>query len=141
MTDLPDINVWLALSDGNHEHHSVARRYWEETDTIVAFCRLTMLGLLRLATHPKAMHGRPFSAPEAWRAYRRFAELPEVRFLPEPLGVERGFRMLTDDASFPNSIWTEAYLAAFAMETGCRVVSFDSDFHRFPSLAFLHLKP
>ena len=47
--DVPDLNVWLALIDPDHEHHTRARRYWEhEASGDMAFCRVTMLGLLRL---------------------------------------------------------------------------------------------
>lgn len=28
MTDLPDVNVWLALADENHLHHPRALAYW-----------------------------------------------------------------------------------------------------------------
>jgi predicted nucleic acid-binding protein len=38
-------------------------------------------------------------------------------------------------------MWTDAYLAAFAITSGSRLVSFDADFARFPGLHFLHLKP
>jgi predicted nucleic acid-binding protein len=35
--------------------------------------------------------------------------------------------------------WTDAYLAAFAAASGCRLVAFDSDFRRYPGLEFLQL--
>ena len=35
--------------------------------------------------------------------------------------------------------WTDAYLAAFAAASGCRLVAFDGDFHRYPGIEFLHL--
>ena len=47
--------------------------------------------------------------------------------------------LLSDTADFPNRLWTDAYLAAFAITTGCRLVSFDADFQRFPALLLLHL--
>jgi predicted nucleic acid-binding protein len=37
--------------------------------------------------------------------------------------------------------WTDAYLAAFAMASGSRLVTFDAHFHRYPGLEFLHLRP
>ena len=138
--DLPDLNVWLALTDPDHQHHERARRYWEaEAAPQVAFCRVTMLGLLRLLTHPKVMHGSPFTPEEAWLAYRSFLALPEVAFLSENPLVERQFVAWTDTATFAHQNWTDAWLAAMAFTTGFRLVSFDSDFLAFPGLSFLHL--
>jgi len=141
MIDLPDLNVWLALADEDHQHHKVARNYWENqsADTF-NFCRITMLGFLRLLTHAKVMGGRPFSPPEAWQAYRNFLTLPEVEFLNEPASLEKRLASFSEKADFPQSLWTDAYLAALAVESSRRVVSFDHDFTRFEGLHFLHLQ-
>jgi len=140
--DLPDINVWLALTCEDHQHHLRARQYWEvESAERLAFCRITMLGLLRLATNAKVMQNHPFRPAEAWKIYRDFLALPEVLFVAEPTGIEHQFVLNSETAHFPASRWTDAYLAAFASTTGFRMVSFDSDFQRFPELDFLHLSP
>ena len=140
--DLPDLNVWLALTCEDHQHHRRARRYWEsEGAPRLAFCRVTMLGLLRLATNAKVMQNRPFTPAEAWKIYRDFIALPEVSFLGEATDIEAQFAAYSEAADFPATRWTDAYLAAFAQGTGCRLVSFDADFHRFPGLDFLHLQP
>lgn len=140
--DLPDLNVWLALADPDHQHHARARHYWEtEAAPQLAFCRITMLGLLRLLTHPKVMRGSPFTPAEAWQAYRAFLALPEVAFLPENLRLEPQFVAWTGTATFTPHRWTDAWLAAQAFTTGSRLVSFDSDFLAFPALHFLHLTP
>ena len=28
--DLPDLNVWLALADPDHQHHHLATHYWHQ---------------------------------------------------------------------------------------------------------------
>lgn len=141
MIDLPDVNVWLALVDENHALHRAASHYWnEEIGPQTAFCRVTMLGLLRLSTRPRVL-SRTLSHDEAWQIYRRFLALPEVQFLPEPGSAEHHFATLTLTTSLPHRLWTDAYLAAFAIAGGCRLVSFDGDFRRFPALDFLHLAP
>lgn len=140
--DLPDINVWLALTDQNHAHHARAERYWhDESRPQIAFCRTSLLGLLRLATNAKVMAGRPFTPPEIWNAYRAYRALPDVPLLPEPPELETHMRRWSDRAAFPVNRWTDCYLAAFASAHGCRLVSFDRDFHSFAELNFLHLKP
>ena len=138
--DLLDINVWLALADENHQHHRRALHYWEKESAVgLAFCRITMLGFLRLATNKKAMNGLPFSPREAWLAYHRFRALPEVEMLGDTPKLESTLAAWTDRPDFPVSGWTDSYLATLALSTNARLVSFDSDFHRYKDLSFLHL--
>ena len=140
--DVPDLNLWLALIDPDHAHHARARRYWEhEAAAEIAFCRVIMLGLLRLLTHPRVMHGAPFTSAEAWDAYRAFAVLPEVCFVEDSLAAEKRFELWSRVPGFPSHRWTGAWIAALASSAGARVVSFDSDFTTFPDLDFFHLRP
>lgn len=139
--DLLDINVWLALVDPDHAHHDRARLYWEKQSAEqIAFCRISMLGFLRLITHHKVMGGNPMTPREAWDAYLVLRSLPEVIFLPEPLEIEGFLSTRLDSAEFPPHLWTDAYLSSFALIHDLRLVSFDSDYHRFPDLHFLHLQ-
>jgi len=138
--DLLDINVWLALVDENHLHHVPARDYWNQHKADrVAFCRVSMLGLLRLSTQPRVL-SRALDKDEAWAIYRRYLALPTISFLAEPTNLEQHFAALTLTADLPNRMWTDAYLAAFALAGKSRLVSFDGDFKRFAGLDFLHLK-
>ena len=140
--DLPDPNVWLALTDSDHQHHCRARRYWEQESLAeIAFCRITMLGLLRLLTHPKVMRENPFTVTNAWSAYETLAALPEIYFIEESFLVEEHFARLTKARDFAASRWTDAWIAAIAHSADARVVSFDSDFATFGDLRFLHLTP
>jgi uncharacterized protein len=139
--DLPDINVWLALVDETHVHHKAAKDYWYAMSLpAIAFCRITMLGFLRLSTHSHVL-SKPLSPREAWDTYHQFLALPLIHFLPEPPSVESRFAELTADTSLPRHLWTDAYLAAFALAEGCRIISFDTDFRRFPNLDLLQLIP
>jgi toxin-antitoxin system PIN domain toxin len=141
MTDLPDVNVWLALSDADHKHHAAAKAYWLRLGDIqVAFCRISMLGFLRLSTQPKVLSFQP-SIPEAWNLYRQYLSAAHVVFLNEPPHFEASMEKLTSTPGFVHRLWTDAYLAALAIASGCRLVSFDSDFQTFDGLHFLHLKP
>ena len=56
MSDLLDINVWLALIDKRHIHHPAASRYWADASVQSrAFCRVTANGFLRLCTQARAL--------------------------------------------------------------------------------------
>jgi toxin-antitoxin system PIN domain toxin len=139
MTDLPDVNVWLALVDENHIHHPRAVAYWRsESSPAIAFCRVTTLGFLRLSTHPKVL-SRPLAGEEAWNVYHRYRSEAGVGYVDDSAATDLGFREHSSEANFPHHLWTDAYLAALAQFRNCRIVSFDADFDRFPRLNFLHL--
>ncbi len=139
--DLPDVNVWLAFSVADHEHHQRARRYWyEEAGDRLAFCRVTALGLLRLTTNATVMGGQPLTVAQAWQAYDAFRRLPEVLLANEPEGCEALLKRWALGDRFTSRKWTDAYLAAFARASGFRLVSLDGDFTHFDGLEFLHLE-
>ncbi len=141
MNDLPDINVWLALIDQRHIHHTLASRYWNDvTVQSRGFCRITANGFLRLSTHAKVFPN-PLSPHEAWITYRQFLAMPNIRWLSEPNNLDDTYCALSCTPGFAQHLWTDAYLAAFAMTARARLVSFDGDFKRFPGLTFLHLAP
>jgi toxin-antitoxin system PIN domain toxin len=139
--DLPDVNVWLAFSVADHVHHQRARHYWyEESGDQLAFCRVTALGFLRLATNAPVMGGQPLTVRQAWQVYGGFRQLPEVMLAAEPEGCEAWLEQWAlEDSSKPRH-WTDAYLAAFAKAGGLRLVSFDGDFTRFDGLNLLRLE-
>jgi predicted nucleic acid-binding protein len=66
----PDIKVWLALSYERHVHYPVARKWFEQLDgdSLLCFCRLTQIGLLRLLTTGALMDIDVLSQADAWRA-------------------------------------------------------------------------
>ena len=140
--DLPDVNLWVALTDKTHVHHRRATAFWNfERSERIAFCAVTRGGMLRVMTNPKAMAGKPFDLPDAWSRYRQLADLPEVDFLPDGRSLESLMTGWCRTSIFPHRLWTDAWIAALALEHGCRVVSFDADFAKFPGLDFLLLRP
>ncbi len=98
-----------------------------------------MLGFLRLLTQPKVM-GRFACVPaEAIDRYMALLALPEVEFADEPPGCEEAFLAFGRAPGFPSRLWGDAYLAAFALSFGFRLVTFDEDFARFEGLDVLRL--
>ena len=140
--DLSDVNVWVAIADPSHTHHLRAKQYWErKAAETVGFCRITMLGLLRILTNTQSEKGRRLTTGEAWSAYRSFfaGSSGETVMLAEPPSFEHFYESLTDAPGFSPRLLTDASLAAWAMGSGARLVSFDGDFSRFPGLDWLHL--
>ena len=139
--DLPDVNVWLALLNLQHPHHGAARQYWEQAAAQrIAFCRVTMLGLLRLSTNKFVMGGTPYTAEQAWRAYQAVIDLAEVVVIAEPPGIEPAMRKHTSESGIHNTDWTDVYLASFAQLASLRMVSFDKGFAKYRGLALLSLE-
>jgi toxin-antitoxin system PIN domain toxin len=137
--DLLDLNVWFALLVPEHPFHPRARAYWEEaSDPFLV--RVTALGLLRLLTNAKAMDGKPLGVREAWEVYRELRLGSGVPLLEEPQGLDEVLADLVRGGLSPR-LWTDAYLAAFALAGGHRLVTFDQDFLRFPGLEVLRLFP
>ncbi|APD10494.1 MULTISPECIES: TA system VapC family ribonuclease toxin [Thermus] len=136
--EIPDLNVWFALLVPEHPFHSQALRYWEEAED-PALVRVTALGLLRLLTNPTAMDGKPLTVAEAWRVYRELRVASGVPLREEPPELEKVLEGFLSGVT--PRLWTDAYLAAFALAGGYRLVSFDRDFLRFPGVPLKLLVP
>jgi len=134
--DLPDVNVWLALSYAAHPFHARASAYWQsacDAHTPLWFCRTTMSALVRLLSQPKVMGADVLSLPAAMAVYQLWLNTPAVGLLPEPTGLESQLQSLlgTSSLPLPGRFWTDALLAATAEAAGLRMVTFDKDFERF----------
>ncbi len=142
MPDLLDANVWLSLSIEDHDHHERSVRFWKEGGSgEYALCRMTELALLRLLSNESLLGEKTLSGRAAWQASRAWRASPLVVYLDEPPLLDEILGTWGSDLDVRGKHWTDTYLAAFATASGSRLVSFDSDFERFPGLSWLHLKP
>lgn len=140
MPDLLDVSVWVSLSAPDHVHHIRARRYWDnEAAADLAFCRVTALALLRFLTNPRILGEAALDGAGAWRALVTWLAVRGVSFLREPAGLDEWLARWSGELDLRGGQWTDAYLAAFAVASGCRLVAFDADFRRYSGVEFLHL--
>ncbi|MFZ0961099.1 MAG: TA system VapC family ribonuclease toxin [Terriglobia bacterium] len=140
MRDLPDASVWLPLSAPEHLHYPRARRYWdEESASELAFCRVTALAFLRRLTNAKILGNAALDSGAAWHALETWLAVPQITLLSEPPGLDELLAQWAGKLDLSGGHWTDAYLAAFAVASGCRLVTFDGDFHRYPGIDFLLL--
>lgn len=140
--DLPDVNVWIALSAPDHEHRARAERYWrQEAAPHLAFCTVTMLGLVRVCCNAPIFGGHPLAPATAWAIVQSWMALSEVIYLREPDGCLAALNGLVTADLVARRTWTDSYLTAYATSSGVRLVSFDADFERYPDLDILHLTP
>jgi hypothetical protein len=125
---LLDVNVWLAASWARHRYHEVVKRWVDEQEDALAFCRVTQMALLRLMTNPAVTGRDALSRREAWDAVERLMTDSRVRFLSEPetlLPIWKAFSK-KDDRS--HLLWTDDYLAAFAQAIDAELVTLDGVF-------------
>lgn len=139
-TKLADANVWLAVAFSDHLHHAKARVWFEaQSDATCGFCRVTQMALLRHLTNSRIMGQFVQSQQDAWRNYDKLASDPRVVFLTEPSTPETAFRNFTQATSPSHALWTDAFLAAFAIESRAQFVTFDQGFGRYARLDLLVL--
>lgn len=144
--NLCDANVWLALALSRHVHHRTARRWFESVaeGRTILFCRATQQTLLRLLTNSSvlAAYGNPpLTNRQAWNAFEAFAADDRVaQRNDEPPQLESRWRQLAARDTASPKLWMDAYLAAFAITGGLRLVTTDIAFRQFAGLDCLVLK-
>lgn len=132
---LPDANVWLALAFSDHVHNATATAWFGgQPEESCGFCRVTQMALLRHLTNSRIMGTFVRSQRSAWLAYDQLVRDPRVTYIHEPPGLGCTLRRYTQAESVSHALWTDAYLAAFAVESQMRLVTFDRGFTRFGGL-------
>ena len=122
-----DLNVWLALSSRDHRHFESAWAWYRNlpSRTVLLFCRITQLGLLRLLTTQIVMGQGTLTQEQAWEAYDRLLATAGAKFAEEPAGMESRFRSRSGAEQASPKEWADAYLAAFAEAAQLTLVTFD----------------
>lgn len=137
---LCDSNVWLALALSRHLHHAATRAWLGSVSdsASILFCRATQQTLLRLLTNASVLgpYGNPpLTNRQAWAVYQALLADDRIAFrADEPAGLEAHWRRFAlRDAASPK-LWMDAYLAAFAIAGGYRMVTTDAAFKQFAGL-------
>jgi toxin-antitoxin system PIN domain toxin len=142
--DLTDSNVWLALALSKHVLHATAAAWLAEQRPArsVLFCRSTQQTFLRLLTTSAVLapYGLPpLSNKSAWSVYEGFRADERISWVKEPTGLEASWKRFAGGTKASPKLWMDAYLAAFAMAGGYRLVTTDKAFKQFKGLQLLLL--
>ena len=139
-TCLPDVNVWLALTISAHHHHDRSVTWFNgvtEPESVL-FCRTTQQAFLRLLSNAAvlgAYGSPPLTNVEALAVYDALVADERVGAQDrEPAGAEERWRDYASRDSASPKLWTDAWLAAFAVTGGHRLVSTDAGFRQFAGL-------
>lgn len=142
--NLPDVNVLVAMSCRAHAHYSAAVQWHGravQNNETWALCRLTSLGLLRLLTNPAVLGTDVLTPAKAWTVLEKLESDPFCSFLDEPPDCMFNFKKITTAAEFRPRDLTDAYLAAFAVSSHSRIITFDRRFNHWPQVRSLILAP
>lgn len=144
MACLYDANVWVALAFAAHPHHGIASQHFQLRDSAqpVTFCRVTQQAFLRLVCTPviqRTYGSSLITNADAWAKFQDLLALPQVLWLDEPSVFVDQWSILACLPSASPKVWTDAYLAAFAIGHDLQLVTIDSDFKNFKK-AGLNLK-
>jgi toxin-antitoxin system PIN domain toxin len=133
---IPDVNVLLNAFRTDADDHKAASDWLLSAgngDQPVGVPLMILLGFARVAT--TSIRDVQSMTPET--AFARCGELfamPSYTPLAEGPGHWRLFTELVGRTGISGSRFTDAYLAAFAIENDATFVTFDRGFARFPGL-------
>jgi hypothetical protein len=120
---LLDINVLLALLDGDHVDHEWAREWLErEIQTGWASCAITEVGFVRIISQPR--YPSPVPVAQAVERLGRATSTANHEFWPCSVSL-LGEQVIRRDRLLGPRQVTDAYLLALAVAREGRFVTFD----------------
>jgi hypothetical protein len=131
-----DTNVLVYAADADSPHHGPCRGWLEQQRGRADAWYTTwpiVYEFLRVTTHPRVMR-RPWSAPEAWRFVAALLASPGLGLLaPTPRHAEVAEAVVRELPHLAANLFHDAHTAVLMREHGIRrIVTRDTDFHRFP---------
>jgi len=132
---LADVSAILPLLVLDHEHNKPARRWFDRLSADeLGLCRHTQIAVIRLLGNPHIMGELAMPASHAWRMLQELLQDERVLFLQEPENIDSIFSTLLTWPFPAARLVGDAYLAAFAMASSRRMVTFDTGFRQFKGL-------
>lgn len=133
---LVDTSVWVAAVFPSHPLHAQAQGALAESspEEPACFCRATQVSFLRLITTPAVLRlygAEHMTNRAATTLLRHLQARPDVREFQEPAGVVEVWHQLAERDTVSPKVWMDAYLAAFALRGGLRVLTLDADFEAY----------
>ena len=131
-----DTNIWIAAVFTTHPFHGLAQNALQQATPSepAVFCRATQQSFLRLASTPaiqKVYGAEGLTNRDALVALDALQSLPQCSQRDEPPGVFALWRTLATRSTASPKVWMDAYLAAFALAGGLRLITLDGDFRTF----------
>lgn len=138
---LPDVNVLIYAhrSDSTESHPQFAD--WlirlAEGPSAFGLSEAVLGAFVRIVTNQRIFR-EPTPTVEALEFCRTLRERPQARVLLPGSGNWRIFEDICCRTGATGKLVADAWHAALAIEHGCRWITTDSDFARFPGLSWAH---
>ncbi len=138
---LVDANILVYSTDEDSEHHAAARDCLDERTAAaprsVGLPWPSLLAFFRLVTNPR-IYSPPATAADAWQRIQDWLSRPAA-WIPVPGSRhQQVLGGIVRECRPAGNLVPDAHLAALALEHGLTVVSTDTDFARFPGVAWLN---
>lgn len=135
---VPDVNLLIYAHDSTAPAHRQARAWWESAlsgSEPVGIPWIVVLAFVRLMTHP-TLSENPMTVGQARERVEEWLRCDHVRLLTSETTTFSRFFDLLAAAGTGGNLCTDALIAALAEEHGGTVYSNDTDFDRFPGIAW-----
>ena len=136
----PDTNLLVYAYNQASPFHSKAKAYWEDSLNGIDPVGIPVIcihGFIRVMTGP-ALRGDHHSLVEALEIVDVWLERPNIQILNPGPDHWRIPRAVAGRVNATSAFFTDAAIAAIAIEHGAIVHSYDRDFARFPGLRWLN---
>lgn len=137
-----DANVLLNAVNEAAPAHGVAKEWLLsaiEGDEPIGFSWLVLLGFLRLSTQPFAFPA-PLGVMDAWALVEGWLAQPPAAVLHPTDRHGLVLSGMLETVGTGGNLVNDAHLAALSLEHGGEVVTFDTDFARFPRIRYRLLR-
>ncbi len=134
--DLPDVNILVHAFRPDSADHALCRRWLEEcleSGAPLGMNDVVLAGFIRVSTHPRIFR-RPSKTVEALAFCDQLLAYPAISLLQPGLRHWSIFTSLCRATRARGNEVPDAWLAALTIEHGCRWITLDQGFSRFPDL-------
>jgi len=131
-----DANVLLYAVNRDAKHHVVSKRWLDAAlsgGASVGFTWVALLAFLRIATRP-GLFTRPLSVDEATTVVHEWLAAPAAAVIAPTARHPFVLAELLAGVGVGGNLVNDAHLAALAIEHRAQIVTFDTDFARFPDV-------
>ena len=136
--NIVDANVLLYAVNTDSNRHAESREWLDEAlsgGAVVGFAWIVVLAFLRLATKP-GLFPSPLSNDDALSTVDAWLAQPAAMVVEPTARHLSLLRELVTVVRATGNLVNDAHLAALAIEHRGRVVSYDTDFSRFPGVSW-----
>lgn len=133
---LPDVNILVHAFRSDTSHHDTCRTWLDRVvngDARYGTSPQVLSGVIRITTHPKVF-AEPSNIDEVLRYCHILLAQPHCAVI-QPAGRHwEIFTRLCIEADARGNLVPDAWFAALAIESGCKWITLDRDYARFPGL-------